>query len=62
MLEDNIYAIHGDATQDFILEKARIKYAKGLISSLSTDAENVYTVLTARQMNKDLYINVQQVN
>lgn len=30
--------------------------AKGLITSLSTDAENVYAVLTARQMNKDLYI------
>lgn len=56
LMEDDIYAIHGDATQDFILDKARIQYAKGLISSLSTDAENVYAVLTARQMNKNLYI------
>ena len=56
LIEDNIYAVHGDATQDFVLDKARIKNAKGLITSLSTDAENVYTVLTARQMNKDLYI------
>jgi voltage-gated potassium channel len=56
LIEDNIYAVHGDATQDFVLDKARIKNAKGLITSLSTDAQNVYTVLTARQMNKDLYI------
>ena len=56
LMEDGIYSIHGDATQDFILEKAGIRNAKGLISSLSSDAENVYTVLTARQMNKDLYI------
>ncbi len=56
LIEDNIYAVQGDATQDFILEKAGIRNAKGLISSLSSDAENVYTVLTARQMNKDLYI------
>ena len=56
LIEDNIYAVHVDATQDFVLDKARIKNAKGLITSLSTDAQNVYTVLTARQMNKDLYI------
>lgn len=56
LVEENIYAVHGDATQDFVLDKARIKTAKGLITSLSTDAQNVYTVLTARQMNPDLYI------
>ncbi len=56
LMEENIYAIHGDATHDSVLEKARIEHAKGLISSLPTDAENVYTVLTARQLNPDLYI------
>lgn len=62
LIEDNIPAIHGDASQEYILEKARIEYAKGLISSLSNDAENVYTVLTARQMNKDLYIVSRAIN
>lgn len=55
-IEDGIYAIYGDATQEYILEKARIKYAKGLISAFGKDAVNVYTVLTAREMNKNLYI------
>lgn len=56
LIQDNIAAIHGDASQEYILKKARIEFAKGLITSLSTDAENVFTVLTARQINKDLYI------
>ena len=62
LIEDNIFAIHGDATEDFVLDKARIKYAKGLISSLSSDLENVYTVLTARQMNPDLYIVARAIH
>ncbi|MCY6959380.1 potassium channel family protein [Clostridium brassicae] len=56
LLEEGILTIHGDATNEDILEKSRIKYAKGFISSLSSDADNVFTVLTARQMNKNLYI------
>lgn len=62
LIEENIPAIHGDASQEYTLGKARIEYAKGLISSLSTDSENVYTVLTARQMNKDLYIVSRAIN
>ncbi len=56
LIEENINTIQGDATQDSTLEKAGIKHAKGLISSLPSDAENVYAVLTARQLNLDLYI------
>lgn len=62
LIDENIFAIHGDATENTSLEKANIQYAKGLISSLSTDADNVYTVLTARQMNKDLYIVSRAIN
>jgi voltage-gated potassium channel len=38
------------------LKQAQIARAKGLISALTTDQENIYTVLTARYLNKDLYI------
>lgn len=55
-VEDGIFAIHGDATQEDILKKARIKYAKGLISAFGKDADNVYTVLTAREMSENLFI------
>lgn len=56
LIEEGIYAIHGDGTQEEVLERARIQYAKGLISAFGKDSENVYTVLTAREMNEDLYI------
>lgn len=56
LIEEKIFAIHGDATLEDTLNKARIQYAKGLISALKKDADNVYTVLTAREMNKELYI------
>ena len=62
LIEEDISAIHGDASQEYILDKAGIQYAKGLISSLSSDSENVYTVITARQMNQDLYIVSKAIN
>ena len=51
-----ILAIRGDATHEEVLEQANIHTARGLVSSLSTDAENVYIALTAREMNPKLDI------
>lgn len=48
--------LHGDATDDEVLLKAGIKRAKALASTLATDADNVYVVLTARLLAKDLQI------
>ncbi len=48
--------IHGDATDDEILQKAGIKNAKALILTLPTDADNVFIVLSARSMRPDLII------
>lgn len=56
LLEKGIFCVLGDANEEDTLEKAGIKKAKGLITSLPSDSDNVYTVLTARQMNPDLYI------
>lgn len=38
------------------MQKANIENAKGLISALPTDVDNVFVVLTARTLNRDLYI------
>jgi voltage-gated potassium channel len=46
----------GDATADDTLLKAGIKRAKGLISVVTSDTENVYITLTARGLNPDLFI------
>ncbi|NCB41135.1 MAG: potassium channel protein [Clostridia bacterium] len=54
--ESGILAILGDATHEEVLKRAGIEQAKGIVCALSTDAENVFTVLTARQMHHDIYI------
>lgn len=56
LMEMGILVVHGDATEEETLIQAKIYEAKGLIASLSKDTENVYTVLTARQLNPELYI------
>lgn len=48
--------VQGDATQEEVLEKANISEAKALITAIPNDAENVYVVLTAREMNPGLKI------
>jgi voltage-gated potassium channel len=50
------YFIVGDATREEILLEAGIERAKGLISVVSSDADNVYVVLTARSLNPNLFI------
>lgn len=56
LIEQGNLAYLGDATHEETLEKVNIKEAKGLVSCLSNDADNVFTVLTARGMNNDLRI------
>lgn len=56
LLDEGIPTIFGDASHEETLDKARIKTARGLIASLSKDSDNVFTVLTARELNPDLYI------
>ncbi len=54
--EDNFLFIKGDATKDEVLEKAGIKKAASLIIALPSDADNLYVVLSARQLNRSLTI------
>jgi voltage-gated potassium channel len=54
--EEGYLHLKGDATLDETLLKAGIKRAKGLISVVTSDTENVYITLTARGLNPDLYI------
>jgi voltage-gated potassium channel len=46
----------GDATKDEVLKELGIERAKGLISVLPTDAENLFVVLSARVLNPKLII------
>jgi voltage-gated potassium channel len=56
LVEDGYLYMKGDATLDETLLKAGINRAKGLISVVTSDTENVYITLTARCLNPDLYI------
>ncbi|MDP3028574.1 MAG: NAD-binding protein [Deltaproteobacteria bacterium] len=54
--------IEGDATREDTLLKANIQKAKGLVATVSSDADNVYIILTARGLNPGLYIMARVVD
>ena len=56
LIEKNMLFIHGDAANDEVLEEAGIKLAKGLAAVVRSDAENVFITLSAKELNKNLYI------
>ena len=55
-MDKDMLVLQGDATQDTVLKEAGIEKAKGLISVLSSDADNLYVVLSARGLNPRLSI------
>jgi len=55
-IERGWLALEADASREEVLAHAGIHRARGLIAAVGTDAENVFTVLTARVMRPDLFI------
>lgn len=56
MEERGVGYIVGDASEDEMLIQAGIERASGLCTCLPSDAANVYTILSARTLNPNLYI------
>ena len=56
MESDSMLYISGDASEEENLLKAGIKQAKILIAALATDIDNVFLVLTAKQLNPNIFI------
>jgi voltage-gated potassium channel len=54
--EKNLLYMIGSALDEENLIKAQIEKSSGLISVLATDADNLFVVLTARELRKDLNI------
>lgn len=54
--DEGIPTLIGSASQEEILEKARIRQAEGLVAAVTSDAENIYIVLTARGIVPNLKI------
>jgi voltage-gated potassium channel len=53
---ENWLVLAGDATLEQTLREAQIERARGLIAATTTDATNLYIVLTARGLNPHLQI------
>ena len=56
LMAQNILCIEGDATHDAVLQKAGIQKARGFITSLHSDAENLFVVITAKRLNPALRV------
>ncbi len=53
---DEVLFVEGDANEDTILLDAGVERASYLIAALPDDADNLFVVLSARQLNKSLFI------
>lgn len=53
---DGFLVVHGDATADATLREAGIERARGLVTTVDSDASNVYVILAARAMNPALFV------
>ncbi|MBA4746604.1 MAG: potassium channel protein [Muricauda sp.] len=54
--EDDVLFVEGDANEDEVLLQAGIDRAQYLITAVPDDAANLFIVLSARQLNKNLFI------
>ena len=54
--DEKIPVIVGNASSEETLVRARIERAKGFVTAVSSDAENLYIILTARGFRQDLQI------
>ncbi len=56
LLEKGENVVQGDSIDPAVLEEAGIKDARCLIATLPDDADNIYLVMTAKELNPDLLL------
>jgi len=56
LFEKRYLFVDGDATSDLTLIKAGVKKAKAIITTLNTDAKNLYVTLASKQLNPSITI------
>jgi voltage-gated potassium channel len=56
LLDNGVICLVRDATMEESLREAGVEHARGLAACLPDDADNVYVVLTARDLNPKLHI------
>lgn len=55
-IETGYLAVEADASSEDVLKRVGISRARGFIAAVSTDADNVFAILTARLLRPDLFI------
>ena len=55
-LKSSFLHIVGDATDDDVLVRAGIKRARGVVTALSSDKDNLFVTITARHLNTEMRI------
>ncbi len=58
-IHDGMLAVLADATHDESLRQVNIERARGLVSSLASDADNLFVILSARSMNPKMLLAVR---
>jgi len=56
LTNNKIHCLIGDATTDEVLKDAGIEHASAIITTLPSDADNVFITLTARELNNKINI------
>jgi voltage-gated potassium channel len=56
LLGQGYLVLMGDATSDEVLRGAGIERARGLVCAVTSDPDNLYITLAARDLNKELFI------
>lgn len=60
--DEGLMYIRGSATEDRVLLSAGIERARGIVCVLPTDAENLYVILAAKELNPRLFILSRSVD
>ncbi len=60
-IRGGMLAVAADATRDETLEAVHVGRAKGLIAALATDADNLFVILSARNLNPMLVVSTRAV-
>lgn len=60
--EDGYLCVRGDAAEDDTLRRAGVERARGLVTCVNSDADNIFVVLSARALRSDLFIVARSNN
>jgi voltage-gated potassium channel len=59
---DGCLCVQGDATRDSVLKESGILKARALVAALSSDADNLYVTLSAKELNPNIFVVARMDN